>query len=192
MCSLFVTTTFVGNCSGRFSWNRVEGKPVVPGEGNDPRFNFDLEFPLKSSRVSCVPPRGIRRRRRIKSGSGATRRAHFPIPRERDNAGRVIKEPGEEEEQRITHASDKASCRRHRSQRSRLLYLYCPQTLLSISSPPPPPRRCLRSSRFGSGFRIASTRAGTTKGVSQRQEREMYDERELFATERHVTSSVTL
>lgn len=108
------------------------------------RFNFDPEFSRKSSRASCVPSPGPWRRvkavpeARYLAGSFS----HSPW---RDDVGRVIKErPGEKEkeERGITHASDKASCRRHRSQRSRLLYLYCPQTLLSAPPLSPFPCRC--------------------------------------------------
>lgn len=103
------------------------------------------EFSRKSSRASCVPSPGPRRRvkavpeARYLAGSFS----HSPW---RDDVGRVIKErPGRERERGergITHASDKASCRRHRSQRSRLLYLYCPQTLLSAPPLSPFPCRC--------------------------------------------------
>lgn len=153
------------------------------------RFNFDPEFSRKSSRAPCVPSPGPRRRvkavpeARYLAGSFS----HSPW---RDDVGRAIKErPGEKEKEesgvlrtRLTkrHAED-TGVKGHGSftfivlRPSFLLLLF----LLFLAD----------AGCFGSRFRAASTRAGTTKGTSQRErEGDIRRERESYSRQEKATS----
>lgn len=120
------------------------------------------------------------------------------------NRRRIIKEPGEEEDSGYyAHVSQSASCTRHWSQRSRLLYHCCPRIL---PPPPPPPSisPLLMSGHFSSRDIYARERQKKrhkdkkererewerVRGGGREQERRNKRWEVVFLDRSHVTSSL--